>query len=545
MLRADAGRLLSSATSALLIATAAFLLTAGLPFARASIFATRVVSNPAIRINFQPDSSELVCGYTPDFGYLFAEQRGLSFGWNFDHSDATRERESVDDRRLDTLAAFNAGGMWEIAVANGEHRVRASVGDATEASSNVLNVEGAPFFNGDEVPAGQFREVTEMVTVTDGKLTLDQGSAPDLATRINFIEIDADDEPEGCAADPEPEADDPAGSTLPPTDGATALAAAGLPTKPININFQSKGSPKACGYTPDRGRVFDERHDLAFGWNTDHSKRARDRGIRLDQRKDTFVRFRASGVWEIAVPKGDHEVKIAVGETNFPSVNSIFVEGITFFDDLPLETNQFAVHTATVPVRDGRLTIDVGGSSQLQTKIDYVDINSPGVRACKDSGLITGDISSGPLPPRPYGLSGLRLVFGERCSPEANDGRAYFPSAGGRGNYGYVYFHSRLSNLIGNKVLSKIKQREKANDYGVWGYACRMKTGGTSWSVHSWGAAVDTNTIHNPFGQKHWNGRGSNGKPFGRFLPRIWKGRGFYWGLNFNDPMHFQYVSGY
>jgi hypothetical protein len=72
-----------------------------------------------------------------------------------------------------------------------------------------------------------------------------------------------------------------------------------------------------------------------------------------------------------------------------------------------------------------------------------------------------------------------------------------------------------------------------------------MKTGGTSWSVHSWGAAVDTNTIHNPFGQEHWNGRGSNGKSFGRFLPRIWKDRGFYWGLNFNDPMHFQYVSGY
>jgi hypothetical protein len=196
-------------------------------------------------------------------------------------------------------------------------------------------------------------------------------------------------------------------------------------------------------------------------------------------------------------------------------------------------------------VRDGRLTIDVGGSSQLQTKINYVDINSPGVRACKDSGLITGDISSGPLPPRPYGLSGLRLVFGERCSPEANDGRAYFPSAGGRGSYGYVYFHSRLSNLIGNKVLSRIKARAKANDYGVWGYSCRMKTGGTSWSVHSWGAAVDTNTIHNPFGQEHWNGRGSNGNSFGRFLPRIWKDRGFYWGLNFNDPMHFQYVSGY
>jgi hypothetical protein len=544
-LRVDAGRLLGRATSALLIATAAFLLTAGLPLARASISGAHVVPDPALRINFQPESSEPVCGYTPDFGYLFAEQSGLSFGWNFDHSDATRDRESVDDRRLDTLANFHAGGMWEITIANGEHEVRVGVGDATEASSNVLNVEGAPFFEGEEVPAGQFREVIETVTVTDGKLTLDQGTAPDLATRINFIGIDADNEPKGCGEDDQQEADDPAGAPIALADGTTTRAAAGLPTKPININFQSKGSPKACGYTPDRGRIFAKRHDLAFGWNTGHSKRARDRGMRLDQRKDTFVRFRATGVWEIAVPKGDHTVKIVVGDTSFPSVNSIFVEGITFFDDLALKTNQFAVQTGTVPVRDGRVTIDAGGSSQLQTKINYVDINSPGARACKDSGLITGDISSGPLPPRPYGLSGLRLVFGEQCSSEANDGRAYFPSAGGRGSHGYVYFHSRLSNLIGNKVLSRIKVREKANDYGVWGYACRMKTGGTSWSVHSWGAAVDTNTMRNPFGQTHWNGRGSNGKPFGRFLPDIWKGRGFYWGLNFNDPMHFQYVSGY
>jgi hypothetical protein len=543
-LRVNAGRLLSQATSALLIATAAFLLTAGLPLARAVDSVLDEEPDKALRVNFQPDSSEPVCGYAPDFGYPFAEQAGLSFGWNFDHSDATHDRKAGDDERLDTLASFHAGGMWEIAVANGDHQVRASVGDAAEASSAVLNVEGASFFDGEEIPAGQFRDVTETVTVTDGKLTLDQGSAPDLATRINFIEIDAHGAPEGCDEEGDEEADDPSDEPPAPSDPRAARASATLATAPINVNFQSKHSPDACGYTPDRARVFDKRHGMAFGWNVDHTKRARDRGMRADQRKDTFVRFRAGGKWEISVPKGDHKVKVAVGDTSYPTDNSIFVEGVTVFDQLALETNQFAVQTLTVPVRDGRLTIDTGGTS-LQTKINYVDVNSPGERECKDSGPISGDVSTGPLPPRPYGLSGLRQVFGERCSPEANDGRAYFPSAGGRGSHGYVYFHSRLSNLIGNKVLDKIKVREKANDYGVWGYACRMKTGGTSWSVHSWGAAVDTNTIHNPFGQTYWNGHGSNGKPFGRFLPRIWKGRGFYWGLNFNDPMHFQYVSGY
>jgi hypothetical protein len=27
--------------------------------------------------------------------------------------------------------------------------------------------------------------------------------------------------------------------------------------------------------------------------------------------------------------------------------------------------------------------------------------------------------------------------------------------------------------------------------------------------------------------------------------PKLWLGQNFYWGINFNDPMHFQYVAGY
>ena len=546
-MRIDLKSLLGRAASALIVATAAFLLTASLPLARAENPTRDDPAEVALRVNFQPESTQLVCGYTPDFGRPFTERGGFGFGWNLDHTDATRVRGPGGDERLDTLAGFHVGGMWEITVANGEHRVRVSVGDAAEPSTNTLNVEGAPFFEDDRLPAGQFRELMGTVTVTDGKLTLDQDTAPDLATRINYIEIDAGGPPEGCD-ESDDEVEDTAGEPSPsPNDSpvpTTSMASNDLPTSPISVNFQSKGSPLACGYTPDRGKVFAPRHGTSFGWNLDHTKRARDKGVRRDQRKDTFIKFSGKGVWEMAVPKGDHLVKIVVGD-NLVSVNTLDVEGVTFFDELALEANQFAVVILTVPVRDGRLTIDTGGSSIRKTKINYVDVNAPGVRACKDTGPITGDASTGPLPARPYGLSGLRQVFGKHCSPEANDGRAYFPSAGGRGIHGYVYFHARLSKVIGNKILPRISTKGKANDYGVWGYACRMKTGGTSWSVHSWGAAIDSNTLRNPFGQSHWNGRGSNGKKFGRFLPNTWMNRGFYWGLNFNDPMHFQYVSGY
>ncbi|MGH2699564.1 MAG: M15 family metallopeptidase [Actinomycetota bacterium] len=529
--------------NALLIATATFLLTAGLSLAQASDSTDVEPTPPAIRVNFQPGASEIVCGYAPDFGAVFGVQSDLSYGWNLDHSDATRDRELNDDRRLDTLAQFRSGGMWEIALANGEHRVRVGLGDAAEDSSPVLNLEGVTVFDGRQLPAGQFREVEETVAVTDGKLTLDQGSAPDFATRINFIEIDASGTPEGCDEGAE-EPPEPASST-PKASAATKATGVQPPTAPINVNFQPRRSPAACGYTPDRGKLFAERNEMTFGWNVRHRKRGRDRGLLLDQRKDTLIRFIDGGSWEIAVPNGDHKVRVAVGDPRYATVNTINVEGINFFKSLSLGVNQSNFLARTVSVRDGRLTIDSGKSKGGMTRINYVDVDSPRRRECKDTEISGEATESAGLPARPYGLAGLKSVFGKRCNSAANDGRAYFPSAGGRGKYGYVYFHSRLSNVVGSKILSRIKRKPRANDYGVWGYACRMKTGGTSWSVHSWGVAIDTNTLRNPFGQRHWNGRGSNGKRFGRFLPNIWMDRGFYWGLNFNDPMHFQYVSGY
>ena len=83
-------------------------------------------------------------------------------------------------------------------------------------------------------------------------------------------------------------------------------------------------------------------------------------------------------------------------------------------------------------------------------------------------------------------------------------------------------------------------------------YNCRTIEGTTSWSVHAFGAAIDTNWQRNPRGNSTWNGIGSDGVNYRRYLPNLWKGaypgHNFYWGLNFSttpDPMHFQYVTGY
>lgn len=160
------------------------------------------------------------------------------------------------------------------------------------------------------------------------------------------------------------------------------------------------------------------------------------------------------------------------------------------------------------------------------------------------------DHSTQTIPHRPTGLYGLKQLFGRHCGRRANDARTYYPSAGGRGTGGYLYSHQRLARNIGHNVIGHMRKADKLKsaDYGVWGYACRAKTGGTSWSVHSWGVAIDTNTLRNPWTQTWWNGRGSNGHSYKRFLPNVWIEHNFYWGLWFSstrDPMHFQYVSGY
>jgi hypothetical protein len=152
---------------------------------------------------------------------------------------------------------------------------------------------------------------------------------------------------------------------------------------------------------------------------------------------------------------------------------------------------------------------------------------------------------------RPHGLAELVDRYGGHCSNKANDARTWFPSAVARHVGGYVTYHAKLARNVGYNIRTHIAadHRNPAIDYGVYGYNCRLKRGGTQWSTHAFGVAIDTNTFRNPFGQAHWDGRGSNGHDFGRYLPNIYKGpypgHRFFWGKKWNDPHHFQYVTGY
>ncbi len=141
-------------------------------------------------VNFQFDEATIPTRYVRDTGQVFGtRESGLVYGWSSDHTDQSRERSLHPDQRLDTLVHVEVGQFWEFQLPNGSYEVTVAVGDpANNDGIHTVNIEGTNFF--DAIPDGdEALFATHTVTVSDGRLTLDVGTAPDKATRVNFIHI--------------------------------------------------------------------------------------------------------------------------------------------------------------------------------------------------------------------------------------------------------------------------------------------------------------------------------------------------------------------
>jgi glucose/arabinose dehydrogenase len=128
--------------------------------------------------------------YLPDTGLVFGDRGdGLSYGWSSDHTDVSRDRGINPDQRLDTLIHFHAGQKWEFALPIGQYDVTVSIGDPQFSSTYTINAEGVNYWNAVALSPGGFLTATHQVTVSDGRLTIDQGAAGEIASRINFVQI--------------------------------------------------------------------------------------------------------------------------------------------------------------------------------------------------------------------------------------------------------------------------------------------------------------------------------------------------------------------
>ena len=195
----------------------------------------------------------------------------------------------------------------------------------------------------------------------------------------------------------------------------------------IRVNFQSADAAVPAGYLRDFGQPYGTRTlanqgtGLSYGWLDQTTKapidlsvggtgpgNGRDRDLAADQRYDTLINLQsadqagtvngtsARALWEIAVPNGDYEVTVAVGDPGVysdPEFHSANIEGtpaITRFAPTGLAgaSTRHSTQTVQVEVTDGRLTVDaIGGQN---SKFDFVEITPVNTGAVQINFQTTG-----------------------------------------------------------------------------------------------------------------------------------------------------------
>lgn len=184
-----------------------------------------VLAGETYLVNFQLAGAPTPNRYLSDTGEIFGSRGGgLSYGWSSNHTDVSRDRGVNADQRLDTLLHFHQFQRWEFQLPNGPYEVTASIGDPSNGSSHTLNVEGTNYWTNQALSSNEFRVLTRTVTVSDGRLTLDQGNAIEKATRINYVHIQGISGP---------------GNSGPMTPTITEPAAGAQPLNPGDVHMEA------------------------------------------------------------------------------------------------------------------------------------------------------------------------------------------------------------------------------------------------------------------------------------------------------------------
>lgn len=313
------------------------------------VFAITGTISTTFKVNFQPGAADVPEGYVADAGAIFASRgNGLSYGWNLNAANFTRDREILSDQAKDTLVHMQQYGTrtWEINVPNGAYIVHIVAGDAQYFDSTYkINAENTLVVNGKPTSGSRFVEGTQTVVVSDGKLTL-TNAAGSINNKIDFIELT------------------PTAAPPPPT---------------IKINFQTTGSPTPAGYLTDSGSTYGNRgNGYSYGWNQSASSQARDRNAILspDQQHDTFIHTQLYGnrTWEIGVANGTYQVKIVAGDASYTdSVYKYALEGTLKLSGTPNAGNHWIEGTFSITVSDGKLTL-TNAAGAVNNKIDFIEI---------------------------------------------------------------------------------------------------------------------------------------------------------------------------
>jgi hypothetical protein len=134
-------------------------------------------------------------GYLKADGTTYRSRGAFTYGWTAaNHTAKDRNSTLSPDQRYDTLLHMqkptNPNAVFELAVPNGTYRVRLVSGDPSQVNSVFrVNVEGVLVVSGTPTSATRWIEGTAVVTVSDGRLTISNGSGAS-NNKVNFIDIE-------------------------------------------------------------------------------------------------------------------------------------------------------------------------------------------------------------------------------------------------------------------------------------------------------------------------------------------------------------------
>lgn len=163
-------------------------------------------------------------------------------------------------------------------------------------------------------------------------------------------------------------------------------------------------------------------------------------------------------------------------------------------------------------------------------------------------------------PPRPVGRTEIVNTFGQPCAEVPNGPVNYNRIRWVAKDNGKAYrlnFHKKLGGAAvpgwykgnggGSTNLYPDVNGHHGNEHiglksSIWGYLCKDIAGqpGVK-STHAWGISFDSNTTYEHFGSNCHNHEHS----FGQRVKEILWGHNWYFGVNFCDPVHWQYATGY
>ncbi|ODT79838.1 hypothetical protein ABS71_00730 [bacterium SCN 62-11] len=232
----------------------------------------------------------------------------------------------------------------------------------------------------------------------------------------------------------------------------------------------------------------------------------------------------------------------AFGEVGYPlsASSSLFQQSLISLSTLLLQLLQPAVSSALpgVDVGKGAKSAPVdkaaGRSSGRSSKGSSASKDSNGSRGPGGSGVGSG---SGPVTGRPNGYNEIVSQFGQ---PGDRSNIISVPmKAGPGGRTVPVQVHKKIADRL-KKTFDEINAAGLSDEIKTFdgSYNARKKRGGSTWSVHSWGLAIDLNAGQYPMGTS-----ASATSPRFKQIAQIFARNGFY-QLG-SDPMHFQFATGY